>query len=153
MLVLAVVAEALAVVGEQDDERLVVDPQLLEPRDEAADDGVGGGDVAVVLVGVARGEGLGRRVRGVGLVEVEEEEELPLGDAVQPAARQAQGLAARALLAAQRGAALGFDGVFVEVEAGAEAGLAAEDEAGDGAAGRVAEFLELARQEGDFFEV
>ena len=74
------VAQALAVVGEEHEHRLVPDPRCLEPRDESADDLVGVGDLAEVgLAGVARREGLGRLVRGVRIVEVDPGEEgLPL---------------------------------------------------------------------------
>ena len=48
VLLLAVVAQPLAVVGEEDDDRPVVDPLLLQLGEQVADDRVGGGDLAVV---------------------------------------------------------------------------------------------------------
>ncbi len=77
VLVLAVVAQTLAVVGEQDDERALVEPAAIELGEEIADQRVGGGDLAVVGVGVARAPGFGWAVGRVRLVEMEQEEERP----------------------------------------------------------------------------
>ena len=95
MLVLAVVAEALAVVGEKNDERAVVEAARLQKRDEAPHDLVGGRDLAVVgALRVAALEGLRRLVRRVRLVEMEEGEHglagrSPGDPGLQPALRLA----------------------------------------------------------------
>ena len=66
VLVLAVLAQPLAVVGEQDDQRAVVDPELSQLGDQVADHRVGGGDLAVVGgLAASAGEGLGAGVYGV----------------------------------------------------------------------------------------
>ena len=76
VLVLAVVAEPLAVVGEEDDDRLVVDPFRFQETEEASDDRVGGRDLPVVGPRrVPAPEGLRRIVRRVRLVEMEEREQ------------------------------------------------------------------------------
>ena len=75
MLLLAVVEQALAVVGGQHDQRVVVAAELAQSVEQPADRGVGGGDLAVVGRAVARALGLGRRPGRVRLVEVDEEEE------------------------------------------------------------------------------
>src|SRR4029453_6068449 len=77
VLVLAVVAQPLPMVGKEDDDRAVVEPFLAEEIEEASDDRVGGGDFSVVRRRrVARAERIGRGIRRVRLVEVEKGEEM-----------------------------------------------------------------------------
>src|SRR5205085_9307030 len=72
----AVVAQPFAVIAAEDDERLIVEPALVEVGEKAADDRVRGGDLAVVRrLRVLRAERLDRLVRRVRLEEVEEEKE------------------------------------------------------------------------------
>jgi len=75
VLLLPVVAEPFAVVGEEDDERPVVDPQLLQLVEKRADDAVRGRHLRVVAVGILRPVRLRRLVGRVGLVRVEKREE------------------------------------------------------------------------------
>ena len=73
VLLLAVIAEPFAVIGEQHDGRALVDARGAQPVEQPADDLVRVGDLAVIrLVG---GEARRRRVGLVRLVDVEEEEE------------------------------------------------------------------------------
>ncbi len=118
VLVLAVLAEPLAVVREEDDDRPVVDAEALQLVQQVADDPIGRGHLAVVLLGIARGEGLRRLVGGVRLVDVEEEEKGLLRRGAQPVERQPQGLGPRPLEAAEAAAGLELDAVLVEIEAG-----------------------------------
>ena len=146
VLGLAVLAEALAVVREEDDHGPVVEPARLQERDELSDDGVRLRDLAVVgLCRVPRLERLRRLVRRVGLVEVEECERLPVrGPRREPGLEPGLRLGPRPLDAAEGLAAFGrFHGVVVEVEAARDpAGGSLQDEARDGAARLVALLLE-----------
>jgi len=82
---LAVLAQALAVVGGDGDDRAGREAPALERGEETPHLGVGEGDLAVVgAPGMARGPGGGWRVRGVGVVEVDPEEEGPGVAASQP---------------------------------------------------------------------
>ena len=99
MLLLTLVAQPLAVVGEQHDERLVPAPEALQLLEQLPHHRVGGRDLSVVRLAVARGERLGRLVGGVRLVEVQEEQERALADLAQPGQQPAQRLAARPLQA------------------------------------------------------
>src|SRR5262249_28391610 len=75
VLVLAVLAQSLAVVGEEDDERPLVEAFRFQEGDERADDRIRRRDLSVVRIGgVAGGEGLRGRIRRVRLVEVQEGE-------------------------------------------------------------------------------
>ena len=75
VLLFAVVAEALAVIGEQDDEGSVVEPEPAQAIEERAHRGIRGRHLAVVGIGVRGAPRLGRLVGGVRLVQVEEEED------------------------------------------------------------------------------
>ena len=72
VLLLAVIAEAFAVIRQQHDRRSVVELMRLQVVDEAADDLVGVGDLAVV--GRVLREARRRRVGLVRLVEMQEQE-------------------------------------------------------------------------------
>ncbi len=108
------------------------------------------GDLAVVLERVARGVRLGRRVRGVRLVDVEEEEERLVLDRAQPVPRQLERLAPGPLEAAEAGAGAELDAVLVEVEAGREAGLPLQHVGRHGAPGGIPRLLQDLRQERQF---
>ena len=97
VLLLAVVAEPLAVVGGDDHERAVVERRVCaQVVEQLAHDGVGGGHLAVVRGAVARAERLRRVPRDVRLVDVEEVEERRRRVRVDPAPREAERDAARA---------------------------------------------------------
>ena len=73
----AVLAEALAVVAEQDDQRFLVQAALPQAVEQPADLRVGRRDLAVVRVAQTAAERLRRRVRLVGVVVVHPEESRP----------------------------------------------------------------------------
>ncbi len=73
MLFLAVVTQALAVIREQDDRRLVVESLLPQVVQQLSDDLVGVLHLAVV--GIRLGDARWRRVRCVRLVNVSEQKE------------------------------------------------------------------------------
>jgi hypothetical protein len=85
MRVLAVVAQALAVVRRQHDQRPPVQAALAQPAGQAAHDVVGVGDLGDVGLPVAGGERLRSVVGRVRIVEVDPCEELAVLDALQPA--------------------------------------------------------------------
>ena len=141
---LAVLAEALAVVARRRDEGAFAGEARREALEQAAELGVGEGDLAAVAIArEVRGVGLGGPVAGVGIVEVDPEEEArrrigepgergvhhpvcaPLGDAraAAPAAPEAER-------------------VVVDVEAPRETEATVEDERGDEGRGREALALE-----------
>jgi hypothetical protein len=136
VLLLDVVAEPLAMVGKQHDQRAVVETALLEPGHEAVQDAVGVRDLAVIGMDVALVEGR-RGIPGTVRVEqVEEEEEaFALADAVEPGRGAGSGnlsapLRERAL--AERG------GSVVCVEALGDTGIGAEDHRRDEPRGAIA---------------
>ncbi len=144
MLVFAVLSEALAVVGEDDQEGPVVEPLLPEKRKEAADDGVGGLDLAVVeVVRVQRPEGLRGVVRRVRLVEVEKGERRRVRRLPEPPLEQGGRLRPRPLDAAlrlHRGRRL--EAVLVIVEAAARPRARVQDDGRDRAARPVSRLLQ-----------
>lgn len=75
----------------------VVEPAPVELGEEAADEIVGGGDLAIVGVDVARAERLRRAVGGVRFVEMEEEKKRASRGAVEETDRGFDSLAARTL--------------------------------------------------------
>jgi len=81
VLVFAMLAETFAVIGEEDDERAVVDSAALQEIDKLPDNRVGRRDFAVVGTGEAGAERFRWRVRCVRLEEVEKKIELILADA------------------------------------------------------------------------
>ena len=128
-------------VAHDDDDRAVVDAELLQLRDDAGDLAVGEGNLAVVGVPlVPRGERLGRVVRRVRVVQVDPGEERPAFGAVDPRERLVDRLVAGPLDGAQRHRALLAEVEVVEVgvEALVDAPLRVEDVGGDEAAGAVA---------------
>ncbi len=82
--VVAVVAEPFAVIRHQDDESVVVVPQFAQTVEQAAHEVVGVGDLGIVAVAVAGRERRWSGVRGVRLVDVEEEEEPPVLAGAEP---------------------------------------------------------------------
>ena len=143
---LAVIHQALAVVGEQNDHRVPVEAQFLEPPNQLADHRVGGGDLAVVGIAVAFGERRRRRVGGVRLVEVEEQEERRSRDLAKPARGRGQGLPSWPLQLAEPTAGLEPDAVVVNIEPTPDSGLAAQYVGRNEAAGRVPVPAERFRQ-------
>ena len=94
---LAVLAQALAMVADHDDQRPAGEPEPVETVDEPADERVGPGDLAVVGAGgVLRAVRLRRRVGGVRVEEVHPGEEALRADAPEPVERGAHGLRRRA---------------------------------------------------------
>ena len=139
--VLAVLAEALAVVGEEDEDRAVPDPRALQPRDEAPHDLVGVGDLAEVrLARVAREERLRRLVGRVGVVEVDPGEELLRLHALEPREGEVHHLVALLLDGAEVHDLVlrEVEVVGVVVEALVEAPARVEHPGADEGAGRVA---------------
>ena len=127
MLVLAVIAEPFAVIGEKNDRAAIVEGLVLQERNEAADDRVRGGDIAVVRRAVARVKRLGRVVGRVRLVDVEEEEKrsrLRPGDPLLGDGPRLLAAALRATHAEE--VRVDGDVVVPEVEAAANSGLAAK---------------------------
>ena len=146
MLLLAVVPEPFTVVRGDDHDRPVVDADLPEMLEQPADDGVRGGHLSVVRVGVAPPERLGRVPRHVRLVDVEEVEKRPRGMRVQPALREAEGDAPRALLVGEARAVARVERVLVLVEQAGEPRLAPEHVRRDRGPRRVAPRLQQARE-------
>ena len=146
----AVVAEAFAVVREDEDRRPLVLAALPQAVEEAAERGVGGGDLAVVRIGEARPERLGRGVRRVWLEQVDEQEPgaalSALLRAVEPAQGRVHRLDARALQLADGRGFVHLQLVVVGGEAGREAGLAPQHVSRDRGAGGVAGLAEQRRQ-------
>ena len=130
MLFLDVVAQPLAMIGEDDDRRLVVPAARLETREERAHDFVRKRDLPVVR-GEIR-ESIGRAVWFVRLVEVQEKEEAVRRQRVQPRVRGGQRLRPRPLDLGRR--AVGGHRRkrrIVDVEALPDAGLGAQHEGGN----------------------
>ena len=146
MLLLAVVAQALAVIRGDDDHRLVVGLLLPQPVQEAPDQLVGVGDLAVVGVGelaVRRGRVVGR----VRLVEMQEGEEGRLAALRDPAEQRLDRQRAVPLLRPER-ADRGVDRerVVVAVEAAGDPRRATQHEGRDRGARRPAGTLEARGQ-------
>ena len=133
----AVVAEPFAVIGRQDDRRLVVELVRLEVLDEAADELVDVSNLAVVRL--ERVEPRWRRVRRVRLVEVQEQER-PLGAGLfQPAFRNRHRVGAVARQAASGLAGGGVRHLAVEErKALGDAGRRPQRVTGHDTGGRVA---------------
>jgi hypothetical protein len=142
---LAMFAEALAMVAEDNDERRVAGRDVGHRPEQAADLGVGVGHFAVVGVAAGPGQGVGgRRVWRVRIVEMHPQEVRPAARrvGVRPAAQPRDGPIgdgrSRALgLEPERRARRPGNLIVVRVEAGAEAELAIEHERAD-ERGRVA---------------
>ena len=146
MLLLPVLIQPFAMVGEQHDRGAIVDPLPLQVVEELADDRVRRGDLAVVRRARVLAAKFGsRRVRRVRLEEVEEEEERLLRAPFDPALGDRFRFGARPLQAADRLAALHLDVVVVEVEGLRQSAVAAEHVRGDGRTGGVALLLQQRR--------
>ncbi len=137
VLLLAVVAEPLAVIRQQHNRRAIVQLLVCEMRDHPADDLVRVRDFAVVRRIFL--EPLRRRVRLVRLVQMEKQEELRRGLAVQPPFGDCFRLAAVALQAADArfGSSRRHRSVE-EIEALVDAGFLSQDERRHDATGREA---------------
>ena len=149
MLLLAVVAETLAVVGEQDDQGVVVEAARAEGIEQAAHDLVGVGDLAVV--GLVASEPCGRRIRRVRFVQVEEQKEARVGARarVEPALGRLHRVGAVALhLNARPIGRSRRQAVVIGIEAAREADLPAEHVGRDHGGRPVAERSQQIRQQG-----
>ncbi len=146
VLVLAVIAEAFAVIGEKDDRRGVVEAFRSQKPEQLAEVLVGVLDLAVV--GAGGGEFGRGRIRRVRLVGVDEQKELRRRLTSEPADRvQHRGLA-RPLQLAERHVGGGGRQLIVErVEAAVESDLPAEHVRRHEAGGCVAGVLEAVLQE------
>ena len=132
-------------VGQEDDERPVVDTAFAQRSEESADDRVGCRDLAVVRArGVLRGKRLRGRVRRVGLVEVEEREHRFLRILPRPAvsshcsSRRACRLPGAGPVRLREAGLAHLDRVVPEFEPLGDAARMVEHDGGDGPAGRVA---------------
>ena len=128
VLLLSVVPEPFPVVGDQEDDRAVVEAVALEPADQLPDDGVGRRDLGVVGHSVAAAERLGRLVGKMRLVDVHEEEERPRLHALDPGHGAANRLAAGPLQQAHvaRPLHVAAHGIVEEVHGVVDAGRAAQ---------------------------
>src|SRR5438477_5014174 len=98
VLGLAVVAEPLAVIAAQDDQRWIVQPAFVEIREEPPDDRICRGDLAVVRTRcVLRSKRFHWLVRRVRLEQMEKKEEWLRLHAIEPAEGCARGDVAGAL--------------------------------------------------------
>ena len=86
----AVIAQPLAVIATENDERLIVEAARFQFGEEAADDGVGGRDLAIVWIAVLRFERLDRLVGRVRLEEVKKEKEWTGLHTIDPAESHAR---------------------------------------------------------------
>ena len=139
------VAEALAVVADDDNHRAVVEAERLELGDDAADLAVGEGNLAVVRVSlVTRRERLGRVVGRVRVVEVDPGEERRALRVPNPRQGLVHDLVAGPLDVRQRHAALPAEVEVVEVgvESLVDPPLAVEHVRADEPAGAVAPRLQ-----------
>src|SRR6185295_7634239 len=116
VLLLAVIAEPLAVIGKEHDDGPIVETQALELVEEPADDSVRRRDLAVVSVRIAGAERLGRLVRRMRLVEVKQEEERFALARLDPIESEPRGLPSRPLAAAEGLAGAQVDRRLEEVE-------------------------------------
>ena len=143
VLLLAVLAEAFAMVGKQDDQGFIVDALALQIVDEITDDAIGVGDLAIVMIPVGAEVWLGRSVGSVRVVEVEEKEEGLARLSVEPFLRRLQRLVTISLYAADgRVAFERLDIVVEEIEAAGNARFASQNERRNGGPCCVAVFLE-----------
>ncbi len=131
-------AEHLPVIAGDDDQRRVVQAQLLQTLDHAPDAVVGVGDLARVgIAGEPRRKGLRRRVVGVRVVVVQEQEEPLVRVLLQPLQCEAARLLPPALTDGQLLVRI-LEAVFVVLEALVESGLGIQDEGADDGARREA---------------
>ena len=118
---LAVLAERLAVVGGEDDERPLTRARREERLEERPQGGIRRRHLALVgLGGKARGERGGRLVREVRLVQVDEGEPPLAADGIDPPQRRAHRLGARPLGHREGGRLRSPQPVVVDVEAPVE---------------------------------
>jgi hypothetical protein len=139
MHVLAVLAQAFAVVRRDDDERVASPAPAVERVEKAPHELVREGDLSVVRpVGVAGRVRLGRLVGVVGIVEVEPREEARRRPLLEPGDRLRGGFVAAPLDRVEEARVVGaqLEPVGVDVEAAVQAGLRGEHDRGD-EAGRV----------------
>ena len=148
VLLLAMVAEPLAVVGDEEDDRAVIDTRAAELAEELSDHRVARRDLAVVGSAVAAAEGLGRLIRRVRLVDVQEQEERLRLDAVGPGEGAARRLEPGSLQRAEipRPFHVPAHRVVERIEGVADAGRAAQDVGRHRGSGGVAVGAKHARQ-------
>ena len=136
---LAVLAERLAVVGDDDDERVIEHARGAERADQAADERVDAGDFAGVRRGgVTRAERLGRIVGSMGVVEVDPGEERSGARSTEPGERTLDHRRTRALGFERRLAGAARNHVVVDREAAPEPESMVEHEGADERAGVIA---------------
>jgi hypothetical protein len=139
VLLFPMVAEAFAVVGDDEDEGAVVEPAVAQELQEVAHDRIGAGDLRVIRRPHAAAVRLGRVVRRVWLVEVEKDEERLRGMRIDERARRGGGRGAVALHESHRLLAAGRrDAIVVRLEAARDPGRAAQHERRHGGASAVA---------------
>ena len=151
MLVLAVLAQALAVVRGDDHQRRVAQSRTVDPVQQALELAVRVRDLARVEVArEALGEGRGRIVGRVGIEHMDPNEEGRAPRRVQPFQRPVHDLAAPPLaaVAARGDAARARERVVVHVEAPVEPRVAGDGIGTDEAAGGVAARLQEGGQGG-----
>jgi hypothetical protein len=145
MRLLRMVAEALAVIGGEHDDRAIHQSFAGQETAQAADDGVGVGNLANVSAPlIARLEGLGRIVGGMGIVEVNPREERLVLLLVQPGQGIGHHLVAGFLNGAE-GECLVLrqvEGVRIRFKPLTDAPLGGENPGRDESSGFVARFLE-----------
>ncbi len=137
---LAVLAQALAVVGGHRHRRLAVEAAAAELLEDAPHLLVDGGDLAVVgAAGVAGAPGRRRGIGRVGVVEVHPEEERARVVLRQPGERPVHHLAPRPLrLEDDAGLRIALDLVVVDLESGLQPEAVVEHEGADEGGGAVA---------------
>src|SRR5437667_2766439 len=149
------IIETFAMIRQQHDERLVIDASPLQIIDEASDDGVGEGNLAVVVIRVPAEVRLRRRIGSVRLIEVQEKKEWPPHLSVQPTLSGLKRLGAVSLNARDHSLAIDalathrLDIVVEEIEPFGNARFAPQDECRHRRPRRVSVFLERLLKSGD----
>ena len=145
VLLLAVFAERLAVIGHDHDNRAIETSGRFELLQQTSDQRVGGRNLTVVRplrrCREPRSIRLRRRIRTVGIVKVHPREERRLSIAIEPCERVIDDFAAGTLRRVEPGAHLEFreiEVVEILVEALSDAPASIEDERSDEAAGAIA---------------
>jgi hypothetical protein len=127
VIALAVIAERLAVIGRDDDDRAVQEVATLERVEQAANLRVGKCDLADIRVKVTRLERLGWIVGPMRIVEVRPHEKRGLPDLVQPAHRVGHDLVSPTLPARRCSGVVRHDAAVLEPCARPRSGLRTTD--------------------------
>ena len=156
VLLLAVLAERLAVVGDDDHKRVVETPTLLQPIEEPANLRIGGGNLGVVGAlhggGKARPIRLGRRVGAVGIVQMHPRQKRTVAVFGEPRQRVIDHLAAGPLSGVEAGGHFVIrqvERVEVMVEPLRDAPSVIEHEGADKSPGAIAAGLQHLGERGD----